>query len=82
MTIHSASIVRDAMRNGGRSEGLTFATIYAYRSIDSDKPAYALFVDADHDDIDVSPYVKSYTCLMANGILTIEGQKFINGELV
>jgi len=68
------------MRNGGESEGLKFVTIYSYTIRESNKPMYALFVDANHDDMDVSPYIQSYTCLMANGILTVEGKNFLNEE--
>ncbi len=80
MTIMSAGIVRDTLRNGGNIEQFNYPLIYAYQAVDNPKTVYAFFASPEYDDMSLSPFVKSYTCLMANGILTIAGQKFLNGE--
>jgi len=83
MTITNPNVVKELLRNNGRDlsepSQVPFSLIYRYRNVTDDgKWLFALFINSDHDDMDSSPFVLDYECLMANCILTKEGQAFLN----
>jgi hypothetical protein len=77
MTITSPDIVAKIMRQGCEDEGMKFVSIYSYKDI-SGKPLYALFTDYTYDDMPTQ-YTFEVFLLASNGILTLEGQSFLEG---
>jgi cell division protein YceG involved in septum cleavage len=78
MTITNGSIVKGILKNNQRDEeGFFYPLIYSYTRKGSAETLYALFTDAQYDDMDVAPMIENVVCLAANGILTIDGQEFI-----
>ena len=76
MTIKDRKVIIAALANGGVIEGMVFLVIYVYKSINGET-LFSMFTDPMYDDMHISPYVQDVICLMANGILTIEGQQFL-----
>lgn len=82
MTISDKKAVLEALRNGGRIEGVTYPIIYSYRSRPSGELLFALFTKPEFDDLQgqETPYCMNVVVLMVNGILTKDGQTFILTE--
>tara|TARA_Y100000310_G_C20629710_1_gene787952 strand:- start:420 stop:662 length:243 start_codon:yes stop_codon:yes gene_type:complete len=78
MTIETPSAVKKILENGGHEDGFFFPLVYSYRSVGGGKVLYALFTGPEYDDMDTSPYVADAVCLMANGVLTLDGQRFVD----
>ena len=76
MVIDNPITVRMILQNGGKYEGYKFPLVYEFISNDN-KRHFAVYAQAEHDDIKATPFVESYVCLMANGILTKQGTAFI-----
>ena len=80
MTITDKKAVINALKNGGRIEGLEFPLIYQQNHGITGKRAYALFESPEFDDMDNSPSVGYHVCLMANGMRTVDGTRFLEIE--
>ncbi len=82
MTIKSSKIVKEILKNGCKDdEGHFYPLIYKYTMEGGAELHYALFLEPQHDDMDVSPYVDEVALLAANGILTVTGQHFIGEQI-
>ena len=81
MTTNKGSFVKSVLENGCRDErGSLFPLIYSYTLMGGGETFYALFADADHDDMEhpaVAPHVENVVCLAANACLTIDGEEFL-----
>lgn len=81
MTLTKGKYVAHLLRNGGKDPDepsqVQLPFIYSFKLNGSTHTHYAAFTDGKYDDMDESPFVSSYKCLMANGILTVEGQEFL-----
>ena len=68
------------LENGGSYQGDDpYPIIYQFTSTpDSTQERYAAFIDEQFDDMERSPYVQNVVCLMANGMLTREGQIWLD----
>ena len=77
MTIDSPDIIREMLENGGAYPGDPPASLICEcLSFDTSRH-YAIFMLSEHDDIEKSRFIKSYTCLFANGIVTVDGQEWL-----
>lgn len=77
MVIDNPITVRMILQNGGKYEGYKFPLVYEFISNDN-KRHFAVYAKNKHDDMDATPFVIGYTCLMANGILTQSGEIFVS----
>lgn len=82
MTLTNAKAVSALLRNGGRDPDepsqAPMPLIYRYCTLDNPgKEMYALFTEPQYDDMDKSPFIHRYECLMANCILTVEGDRWL-----
>ncbi len=76
MTLRNANTIKTALRCKGNLEGMTFERIYKYESVSGEK-LFALFTEAQFDDMMGNRYVKNPVLLMDNGELTDEGKTFL-----
>tara|TARA_Y100000034_G_C6874945_1_gene399974 strand:- start:896 stop:1165 length:270 start_codon:yes stop_codon:yes gene_type:complete len=82
MTITSPDIIKQMLQNGGAYPGDPPASlIYRYTGMPGTaQELYAVFMHPDHDDMDSSPFVHNVVCLMANGILTVDGEEWLETQ--
>ena len=81
-TFECRDIIFEMLRNNGRYETdpPPHAT-YIYENLMNGAQLFAVFYQAKHFDLDVSPYVGEYVCLWSEELgLTPQGKKFLRGE--
>lgn len=78
-TITLQSIVLDVLEAEGWDGDFQWFRIYRYIGLDNGFQ-FALFNDAEHDDLDRSPYVRNPVLLMEAGELTEAGREFMAKE--
>ena len=79
MTISDIKIVKRILESNGRSEEIRIVLGYSFEDRFDGNKHYALFTDPRFDDLSNgdTPYCRNVTCLMANGILTFAGMKWM-----
>ena len=76
-TVESKRLILDAMKNGGTLFGdPVYTSIWKYTT-QARTETYAIFTTTEHDMF-ISPHVAEPVLLMAKGMLTEEGKKFLN----
>ena len=76
-TISDKSIIKTMLQNGGHYEDDPVpATIYSFVD-DFGKEEYAVFYDTTYNDMAITPFVREFKCLFANGMITVNGQEWI-----
>jgi len=77
-TINNPDIIRTMLENEGVYPGdPPCVAIYSYVNPMVPAELYAVFWAHHHDDMNESPNVTDYTLLMKDGILTSEGERFL-----
>ena len=77
MTTTSTSIVTQALKNDGYIEDMSYPYIYSYKGNDN-KQLFALFTEGQF--IDIYQSTENAVCLISMGMLTEEGEKFLQKE--
>jgi hypothetical protein len=79
-TVTNPDLIRKTLQGGGSFDGDPVpARIYEYRSV-SDCRAFAVFYRASDDDVHVSPAIREYRLVFANGYMTDSGMAWYKEE--